>query len=235
MSDAPAGQSHDSLTTILGYRFDDPHLITEALLHTSIDPQQRGRARHGYQRLEFLGDRVIGLVAAQWLLGQHPKEGEGEIARRHAHLVGGPMLASIATEVGLGRFVALSASQEAAGGRDSPTIMADIMEAIVGALYLDGGIDAAQDFLVPLFDRHVDQTLAPPRDPKTALQEWAQARGLDLPDYRLIKQDGPAHQPHFEIEVSVAGQPTAMGAGTTKRQAEKEAASNLLTLVDASA
>lgn len=223
----------DRLAPQIGYRFKNPDLLAEALLHPSIDPQDRGDARHGYQRLEFLGDRVIGLLAARWLLEKHPNESEGAIAKRHAEMVRGGMLAEIATHLDLGRHIALSASQEAAGGRTNPAILADILEAIAGALYLDGGTDAAAALLLPLFDRHIDKAAAPPRDPKTTLQEWAQARGLGLPSYTVLETRGPAHEPEFVIEVAVPGKPPMQGTGATKRTAEKLAAASLLSVLEA--
>ncbi|MEO1249157.1 MAG: ribonuclease III [Pseudomonadota bacterium] len=232
MSDGDCGSHHGDLTAALKYQFRDPGLLAEALLHPSVNPQDRGGALHGYQRLEFLGDRVIGLLAAQWLLEKHPKESEGAIARRHAHLVRGRMLAIIAEDLDLGRFVALSPSEEAAGGRHNPAILADIMEALAGAVFLDGGIEPARSLLFPLFDKHIDHAEGPPRDPKTGLQEWAQARGLDLPTYRVIGRDGPAHKPEFHVEASIAGWPPMSAKGDTKRQAEKRAAAALLTAVD---
>lgn len=232
MSACERASHNEALAATLGYRFTDPELLSEALLHPSVDPQERGNARHGYQRLEFLGDRVIGLLAAQWLLEKHPEESEGAIARRHAHLVRGDMLAVIAEGLDLGRFVSLSASEDAAGGRQNPAILADIMEAMAGAVFLDGGIDPARRLLFPLFEKHIDQAKGPPRDPKTGLQEWAQARGLDLPTYNVIGREGPAHKPEFLVEVSVPGWPPISAKGDTKRQAEKKAASALLATLD---
>jgi len=222
----------ETLATTLGYRFSNAELLSEALLHPSVDPQERGRARYGYQRLEFLGDRVIGLLASEWLLAKHPEESEGAIARRHADLVRGDMLAMIAEDLDLGRFVALSASEDAAGGRRNPAILADLIEALAGAVFLDGGIDPARRIFFPLFDKHIDQAKGPPRDPKTGLQEWAQARGLDLPSYAVVSRDGPAHKPEFLVEVSVPGWPPVSAKGDSKRQAEKKAASALLTALE---
>ena len=229
----PGGEGPGDGASLLGYRFRNPDLLTEALLHPSVDPQSRGTARWGYQRLEFLGDRVIGLLAAQWLLEKHPRESEGAIAKRHAEMVRGGLLAEIAKDLDLGRLVALSDSEEAAGGRANPAILADVLEAVAGAIYLDGGIEAAATLLTPLFDSYIDKAAAPPRDPKTALQEWAQGRGLPLPAYREVERRGPAHQPEFVVAVTVEGRPERQATGATKRQAEKTAAAALLAALEA--
>lgn len=206
----------------LGYRFTDPSLLTLALTHPSA-----GKT-HNNQRLEFLGDAVLGLVVAKILYTLYPNEPEGELARRHAALVRGETLARVAQEIGLGEALNLGASEVKLGGRQTPSNLEDALEALVGALYLDGGIAAAESFLAPRWTELARQTLTPPKDAKTALQEWSQARGLSVPNYALLSSTGPAHAPIFTIEVSLPGHGTASAQAASKRAAEQLAAALLL-------
>jgi ribonuclease III len=221
----------DGLEHALGHRFSDRELLKAALRHSSVAPGAgRARARTGdnFERFEFLGDRVVGLVVADLLLARYPREPEGDVARRHATLVSRRVLAEIAVEMDLGRYLRLTRGEEVSGGRDKPTVLADALEAVIGALYRDGGLDAASRLVSRLFETRLDGGGKPPRDPKTALQEWAQARGLPLPVYRTVKMEGPAHQPSFQIEVTVKGFDPVVAGGTSKRDAERAAAAALI-------
>ena len=218
----------DALSRALDHAFSDPALLREALTHPSTDPQDRGGARFGYERLEFLGDRVLGLVIADWLLERFPDEPEGSLARRHTGLVRRETLAQVARSIGLGAHLILSPGEAEAGGRENDAILADCCEAVIAALYIDGGLTAARDFIRGAFADAIDRHERPPQDAKTALQEWAQARGLPLPDYREVSRSGPDHKPVFEIEVSIAGHPPATASGSSKRVAERQAAGLLL-------
>jgi len=230
---APAAAAQ-ALAAALGHDFRQPDLLREALIHPSVAPERRGGARFGYQRLEFLGDRVLGLVIAEWLLERYPDEPEGALARRLVSLVRAETLADIAATLGLGRFLTMSVSEAETGGRDNTATLADACEAVIGALFLDGGLDAARAFIRRHWDRYVARNLRPPQDPKTALQEWAQGRGLPLPRYEIVSRAGPDHGPTFEIRAVVSGLPPATAFGTSKRVAEKEAAARLLADLDTS-
>lgn len=219
---------HDALSRALGHRFADPALLREALTHPSTDLQDRGSARFGYERLEFLGDRVLGLIIAEWLLDRFPTEPEGSLARRHTALVRRETLAQIARDIGLGAHLILSPGEDESGGRENDAILADACEAVIAALYLDGGLEAPRSFIRSAFAAAIDRHERPPQDAKTALQEWAQARGLPLPDYRTVSRSGPDHKPLFEIEVSITGHPPASASGSSKRVAERQAARLLL-------
>ncbi len=216
-----------ALEARLGHRFADPALLREALTHSSA-AERAGRRARSNERLEFLGDRVLGLVIADLLIRRFPNEGEGGLTRRHAALVNGAMLAEVAAEIGLGDCLILARSEDDAGGRGKPATLADGLEALIGALFLDGGLAPA----AALVERHLGPRLtamrAPPRDPKTALQEWAQGRGLALPEYRVVEVAGPAHQPRFEVSVQVRGRPPASAVAGSKRAAERAAAARLL-------
>lgn len=220
---------------ILGHEFARPELLAEALTHRSAVigvRLSRGRTarRSGAgsnERLEFIGDRVLGLLVAEWLAERFPDEQEGELGRRLAHLVAQPVLASVAEAIGLAATLSVAPGEARAGVKRLATVLADAMEAVIGAIYLDGGIAPARNFVRLAWRTDMETQAAPPKDAKTALQEWAQARGLPLPAYLVAGREGPPHAPRFRIEVTVAGQ-TGIGTGTAKRVAEQEAASDLL-------
>jgi ribonuclease-3 len=221
--------SHDSLLKALGYRFADSALLDEALTHRSaVDRKRRAKFAHGNERLEFLGDRVLALVVAEMLLEQFPKGSEGELAKRHAALVKASVLADVAREIGLGEHLLLADNERASGGAAKPTILADACEAVLGAIYRDGGLAPAAKFVRKHWQSRLEAAIKPPADAKTALQEWAQGRGLNLPDYREIGREGPAHAPKFAVEVMVQDRAPARGVGRTKREAERDAATKLL-------
>ncbi|CAK0760767.1 Ribonuclease 3 [uncultured Gammaproteobacteria bacterium] len=224
-----------ALEVILGHRFVQPALLAEAVTHPSVAGTCRGEGTASglppgqiYERLEFLGDRVLGLVMAEWLLERSPTETEGMLAKRHAAVVRREALGRVADEQGIGRFLRLSRGEEQGGGRGNPTILADACEAMIGALYLDGGLDAARGFIRGAWAEMISGPVRPPTDPKSELQEWAQARGLALPRYTVVRQSGPAHAPEFEISVAVDGVAPASGVGPSRRVAEKAAAIHLL-------
>ncbi len=213
------------LATTLGHDFARPDLLQIALTHPSA--AQPGEAP-SYERLEFLGDRVFGLVVADMLMARFPNENEGDLARRHAPLVSRDSLVAVARGIGLGRFLRMSPGEAGAGTRDSASVMADSLEAVFGALYHDGGLAAAAPVIERLWSPLIAAAPTPPRDAKTALQEWAQGRGRPLPVYRTVATSGPPHKPVFNVEVRVEGLPPATGSGGAKRIAEQDAARALL-------
>ncbi len=216
-----------ALETALGHRFADPRLLATALIHRSALSAQ-GQSN---ERLEFLGDRVLGLVVADLLCRRFPDEDEGHLARRFSVLVGRDALFRIAVGLGLGSYLTLSPGEIDGGGRDNSTLLADACEAVIAAMYLDGGLDAAARFIEAQWTPLLAEDIEPPKDPKTALQEWAQARGLPLPEYCEIGRTGPPHAPVFTIEVSIAGQPSTRADGASKRLAERNAAVGMLARV----
>ena len=223
-----------TLPQIFDHDFTHDDLLTEALTHPSAIGRRGGKRRH-YERLEFLGDRVLGLVVADLLWRRFPSESEGELTRRHAHLVRREALAEVAHAVGLGRHLIVSKSEDAAGVRDNPRVLADVCEAVIAALYLDGGLAVAARFVERWWEARLAALGAPPRDPKTALQEWAQARALPLPSYRTVPGDGPAHRRIFTVTVRVEGLEPATATGSSKRAAETAAAAAALASLDAKA
>jgi ribonuclease III len=220
---------------IIGYEFLRPELFNEALTHPSaLVPERRGRKRRrpavtrSYERLEFLGDRVLGLVVADLLWRRFETEPEGHLTRRLTHLVRRETLARVADRLSLGRILVLSRAEAVAGAARNPGILADVCEALIAAIYLDGGFDAASAFIRRLWEPLIDEMPEPPRDPKTELQEWVQARGLALPGYELLATSGPDHARIFTIAASVAGTERATASASSKRIAEARAAALLL-------
>ena len=223
---ARAAANGDTLAARLGHDFARPELLVQALTHPSA--AGRGGARSSYERLEFLGDRVLGVVIADLLLHRFPRENEGALALRLAQLVRRETLAEVARDLDLGHHLRLAKGEEAAGERDNPALLADACEALIGALYLDAGLEAARAVIEPRWAPRLEAAGKPPQDAKTALQEWAQGRGLPLPEYREVARTGPAHAPHFTVEAWVEGQAPEPGEGRSKRLAEQAAAERLL-------
>ena len=206
----------------LGCRFGNLDGLRLALTHSSSGQLQN------YERLEFLGDRVLGLIVADLLYQIFPDDREGALAKRHAALVQGEMLAIIARGIELGAAMTLSGAERSAGGGQNDNILSDGLEAVIGALYLDAGLAACQGMIARLWAPYLQGGSAVPQDPKTTLQEWAQGRGLSLPLYELAGRSGPDHAPQFEIRVTVQGYAPSIATGASRRAAEKEAARLLL-------
>jgi ribonuclease-3 len=211
---------------ILGHVFRRPELLAEALTHRSA-AHGKGRGRASNERLEFIGDRVLGLAMAEWLAERFPREQEGELGRRLAYLVSQPVLASVAETIGLAAALSVSPGEARAGVAKRATVLADALEAALGALYQDGGLDAARDFVRRAWHEAMTLQAEPPKDAKTTLQEWAQKRGLDLPVYAITGRSGPPHDPEFVVTVTV-GSAEAAGTAGSRRAAEQRAAEALL-------
>lgn len=218
-------RSYTALQDSLDYSFRDPDLLERALTHTSAGAGVG--VGDNNERLEFLGDRVLGLVVAEMLLDKFTNENEGHIGRRFAELVRAETLTQI------GRTVGIDVALNHAGSAANDGIVADATEAVIAALYLDGGHPVAARFIARHWSPLIRSSDAPPRDAKTALQEWSQARGLGLPAYRDIAREGPDHEPLFTVEVTVPGGEPARAQGSSKRAAEQEAAALLLTRLEA--
>lgn len=210
----------------MGHDFARPELLEHALTHSSA--RGRGRKKFDYERLEFLGDRVLGLVIAELLIEHFPEAREGDLATRFNRLVRKETCAEVAENIKLGDFLVMSASEADSGGRGKQTILGDACEAVLGAVFLDGGFDAARKIIRALWAGFSDDESVPLRDAKSALQEWAQGRGLALPEYIEIDRQGPDHSPRFTTRVEVNGVAPARGQGESKRAAEQSAAAALL-------
>jgi ribonuclease-3 len=233
---APVHGDHlNAAAALAGHDFARPALLREALTHRSALPARRiGNGRSApatgagsNERLEFIGDRVLGLLIAEWLAERFPDEQEGALGPRLAHLVSQPTIAAIAEACGLPALLDVAAGEARAGVRKRATVLADAMEALIGALYLDGGLDPARAFVRRAWAEAMVSMTAPPKDPKTALQEFVLARGLALPAYELVSREGPPHNPVFVIAVA-AGGGRGEGRAGSKRAAERLAAADLL-------
>lgn len=211
----------------LGHQFDRADLLIEAVTH----PSMSSATRDDNQRLEFLGDRVLGLVMAQALLTADRSASEGQLAPRFNALVRKETCADVAREIDLGAVLKLGRSEMKTGGRRKNALLGDAMEAVIAAVYLDGGFAQAQSVVLTLWGDRISTVEADARDPKTALQEWVQARGDQPPTYTVIGRDGPDHQPVFTIEVCLQSGETARAMAGSKRQAEMAAAQDLLERV----
>ena len=209
----------------LGYHFTGTEHLDRALTHSSTGIDN-------YERLEFLGDRVLGLVVAEILFRCFPFEKEGALARRHSALVCTETLAKIARDLDVPTVVTASAAELAAGGNKQDNLLADCMEAIIGAIFLDKGYIACQEVVTALWGDRIYTLSQPPVDSKTALQEWAQARALPIPKYDIVERSGPDHAPVFKIRVTIEGREPMDAVGTSRRAAEKLAAHMMLDALE---
>jgi ribonuclease-3 len=213
----------------IGYKFADKALLERAVTH--ISALSGGNRANSYQRLEFLGDHVLGLVISDMLYHAFPKANEGELSRRLADLVRKETCAEVARAMDLGPALKLGSSESNSGGRLRTTILGDACEALVGAAFIDGGYGAADALVARFWKERMLKPMRPLRDPKTMLQEWAQARALPTPAYQELARTGPHHKPKFSVAVVLPGRPPAEGIGTSKRAAEQAAAAAMLTKV----
>ena len=219
-------RKYADLETALGYRFKDRKLLERALTHASV--RSNSASRLDNERLEFLGDRVLGLAVAEMLHHSLPDHSEGELARYFNRLVRGAACAAVGREADIGKHLILSDSEAESGGRDKDTILANAVEALLGAVFVEGGFDAGRDAVKRLWGERFDLSPSVIVDPKSALQEWAQGQGLPLPRYAEVSREGPDHAPRFIAEARLKGHEPATGEGTSKRQAEQAAAAELL-------
>jgi len=211
----------------IGYQFANVALLECALTHISALKGARNRAG-SYQRLEFLGDHVLGLVISDMLFRAFPKADEGELSRRLADLVRKETCAEIGRAIDLGAAIHVGSSEANAGARKRPAILADVCEAVIGAVFVDGGYKAAEDLVERLWQDRMRAKAQPLRDPKTVLQEWAQGRGLPTPAYKEVARSGPDHDPEFRVAVQLPALAPAEGSGRSKRAAEQAAAAAML-------
>ncbi len=215
-----------ALEQALGHSFRDRQLLVQATTHAAAG---HGRADAvDNERLEFLGDRVLALVIAQLLMERFPKAKEGELGPRLTALVRREALAEVAQAIDLGAYLVLAPADAAAGARSHPKFLADAAEAVIAALYLDGGLATAERFIRQSWAGQVGAVAEMPVEPKTALQEWAQGHGRPLPSYSVVRSGGAAHSPVFEVKVEVQGVEPAQAEGSSKRVAEKAAALAML-------
>jgi len=230
----PLGPAPDPLASVeaaLGYAFRRRELLSTALTHRSFSNERGGGPN--YERLEFLGDSVLGLVAAEWLFENFPDRPEGELAKLKSFLVSTPALSRHGEALGLGDRVQLGVGERRSGGQAKASILADSLEALFGAVFLDTGFEAARGVIVPLLEKTMSERSRATRlDAKTTLQELVQGRGWKLPAYRLVSEVGPDHSKVFTVEVLIEGAVVGVATGRSKKQAEQSAASGALDKLD---
>ncbi len=212
------------LAGVLGAAPGDMALYQRALTHGS-------QGAVNYERLEFLGDRVLGLTLAEWLYERFPGEPEGKLSRRFNALVTGQMCAQVAREIGVSQHLKLGKQARDDGASDSDNVLGDVMEALIGATFLDQGFDAARALVRRLWDSRIDAQESAPKHPKSALQEWAAANNRRAPDYVLVDRSGPGHAPRFRVKAEIGKLAEAHGEGSSKQEAETAAAAALLAVL----
>lgn len=217
----------EALEGRLQYRFKDRAGLLRALTHRSAVPGDQV-AHESYQRHEFLGDRVLALVVAEMLFTSYPREEEGDLARRLNQLVRRETCAEVALDLDLGSVVRLGTGERQSGGRRKEAILGDVAEAVIAAIYLDGGFEPAKDFVLRNWKPRMESLTGSLRDSKTLLQEWAQGRGQGLPNYTIVERSGPDHAPIFRVVVMIDGETAGEGQGKSKRDAEQAAAAEAL-------
>jgi ribonuclease III len=216
----------NQLSARLGHHFSDPALLKLALTHASA--RAGAKANEDNERLEFLGDRVLGLAVAELLTDRFPMAAEGELARWFNHLVRAETCAAVAQDWNLGKFILMSGGEAGSGGRRKKTILANTCEAVLGAVFADAGYEAAQAVVHRFWEPHLGELEVAAPDAKSVLQEWAQGKRLPLPRYLEIVREGPDHAPRFTSEVQIEGVAPERGQGANKRQAEQAAALAML-------
>ncbi len=225
-------QQLDNLQHRLGYRFQQPALVSQAFCHRSFVNEQPG-ASASYERLEFLGDAVLNLVVSDMLMTNYDDFREGELTKHRAALVNDSRLADISTRLNLGPLIQLGKGESLAGGHEKESILADVLEALFAAVYLDGGYQAAGRVIRDLFQPLMPRSASPvdESDFKSRLQEWTQKQAMERPVYQVVDEQGPDHDKTFEVSVAALGI-TARGTGTTKKKAEQDAARKALLQLD---
>lgn len=223
----------DALQSAVAYWFQRPALIQEALTHKSYVNEQKASAGFHNERLEFLGDAVLSLIMSERLVALLPDASEGTLSKFKARLVSETVLAGVARRVRLGSYLLIGRGEERSNGRDKESLLADGLEAVIAAVYLDGGLNAARDAVARLFADELAHVAAQPLrsgvdDYKTQLQEWCQKRFDSLPLYAIIQESGPDHDKRFEVEVRIKGERFGRGTGHSKKEAEQLAAKQAL-------
>ena len=225
--------SIETVQRMLGYHFQRPHLLEEALTHKSYSNERRGKDRPQNERLEFLGDAVLSLVMSEYLAAEFPESSEGGLSKLKAQLVREASLAKAARRMRLGRLLRLGKGEELSKGREKHSLLADALEALIAAIYLDGGLEASRTFTLRVFEEELQATRAERAHPgmddyKTQLQEVCQKRFDTLPCYETVRESGPDHEKVFEVELTIQGIMHGVGSGHSKKEAEQRAAQEAL-------
>lgn len=223
----------DKLQSTIQYQFNDVKMLKQALTHSSYANESKKKNIPYNERLEFLGDSVLGLVVSDYIFKKYMDLPEGELTKVRANVVCEPTLSSKAKEINLGKYLLLGKGEEITGGRERVSILADAYEALIGALYIDGGLDTAKEFILNSFYSTIEQAVKGKlfRDYKTHLQELLQSKYTDKISYQVVKEEGPDHDKTFTVEVSLCNQVLGRGKGKSKKEAEQNAAEEALEKV----
>jgi ribonuclease-3 len=224
------------LNESIGYNFNNLDLLKEALTHPSITIRENHNdkllSKKNYERLEFLGDSILGMIITEFLLKEYPNEKEGNLAKRRSALVCGEALSKIALQLKIGDYMYMTEGEDHSGGRTNESNLENALEALIGAIYQDSGLEEVRNFIYRFWLPLTYEMKEPPRDPKTSLQEWAQKLGKPIPEYKTIDTQGPSHSPMFTVSVKVAGLEPVTAIASTKRIAERLAAKLLLQKIE---
>ncbi|MDR0773432.1 MAG: ribonuclease III [Wolbachia pipientis] len=219
---------NDAISKIIDYKFTNYAILEEALTHPSVNKRNSKNQIVSYERLEFLGDSVLNMVVSAILFKLFPEEKEGALAKRKTDLVCGNTIANVAKEIKLGGFIIMNNSERCNGGRCNLKNLENSLEALIGAIYIDGGLENVEKFITQYWEKLAKSMLDPPQDPKTSLQEWTQKNKLPLPEYELVKHTGPAHNPEFTISVCIEDHGKVSACASSKKIAEQKAAELML-------
>lgn len=223
---------NDAISKITDYKFTNEGILEEALTHPSVNKRNNENQIISYERLEFLGDSVLNMVVSAMLFKLFPEEKEGALARRKTDLVCGSTIANVAKEIGLSDLIIMNNSERCNGGKCNLKNLENALEALIGAIYIDGGFENVARFITQYWEKLAKNTLNPPQDPKTSLQEWTQKSKLPLPEYKLVKQTGPAHIPEFTISVCIENYGEVFAYASSKKVAEQKAAELMLEKIE---
>lgn len=223
---------NDAISQIINYRFKNDAILEEALTHPSLNKRNSKNQTENYERLEFLGDSILNMVMSAMLFKLFPEEKEGALAKRKTDLVCGSTIANVAKEIKLGDFIIMNNSERCNGGKHNLKNLENALEALIGAIYIDGGFENVEKFVTQYWKKLAKDTLSPPQDPKTSLQEWTQRNKTPLPEYELAKQTGPAHNPEFTISVCIENYGKVSACAFSKKGAAQKAAELMLEKIN---
>ena len=219
-----------NISEIIKYNFKNVQLLNEALTHPSII--SKNSIKFNYERLEFLGDAILNMVISEMLFNIFPKDTEGSLAKKKTALVCGNKLVEVAQSINLGQFIIMSDGERSCGGANNCSNLENALEALIGAIYLDGGLKAAKKFIHSFWKHSAQHMSNPPQDAKTILQEWVQGKGLPAPTYHTIDKSGPDHNPIFTVELRIPSYEAVQAVGNNKKVAEQKAASLMLNKIN---
>ncbi|MGL9731987.1 MAG: ribonuclease III [Wolbachia sp.] len=223
---------NNAISKIINYRFKNDAILEEALTHPSLNKRNSKNQTENYERLEFLGDSILNMIVSTILFKLFPEEREGALAKRKTDLVCGSTIANVAKEIELGDFIIMNNSERCNGGKCNLKNLENALEALIGAIYIDGGFKSVERFVTQHWEKLAKDMLIPPQDPKTSLQEWTQKNKLPLPEYKLAKQTGPAHNPEFTISIHIENYGEVSVCASSKKVAEQKAAELMLEKIN---